>query len=258
MNVKRNVQKELFCSVIIPTLNEEKYIPNLLNDLLKQTFVDFEIVVIDGYSNDQSIKIVHSFISKFKKRNIKLVVQSVKKRSVSYQRNYGAKNAKGTYLQFFDADVSIKPDHMYLLQKNIYRTHALFATTKLQADSQNIFDKLIVFAINTSINLLRWTSFAFVIGLNTITHRRTFAFLKGFDESIQFGEDHDLTMRAKKNNIRPAFLERPVVTMSMRRYRKNGRLRTVLTLVGTFLHEIIIGPVEKKSIQYPMGGNTNA
>lgn len=50
------MQKNVFFSIIIPTLNEEGYLPLLLEDLKKQTFNDFEVVHIDGNSDDQTVK----------------------------------------------------------------------------------------------------------------------------------------------------------------------------------------------------------
>ena len=45
-----------FFSVVIPTLNEEKYLPRLLENLSKQTFSEFEVTVVDGSSEDETVK----------------------------------------------------------------------------------------------------------------------------------------------------------------------------------------------------------
>ena len=44
-----------FFSIIIPALNEAKYLPHLLDDLSDQTFQDFEVIIVDGNSNDQTV-----------------------------------------------------------------------------------------------------------------------------------------------------------------------------------------------------------
>ena len=52
----RSVKKtEPFFSIIIPTLNEEKYLPLLLSDLEHQLFTDFEVIVVDGKSADKTV-----------------------------------------------------------------------------------------------------------------------------------------------------------------------------------------------------------
>ena len=85
-----------FFSVIIPTLNEEKYLPNLLDDLTKQKEENFEIIIVDGKSEDRTIDVAMKYKNKYL---IKTVVSQ--KRNLCYQRNFGAKNSVGEYLVFF-------------------------------------------------------------------------------------------------------------------------------------------------------------
>jgi len=96
-------------SVIIPTLNEEKYIPRLLSDLSVQNFTSFEVIVVDGSSDDKTLDRVSEKIGLFKEKGIKLSILTTKRISAPYQRNAGAKKAKGEYIVFFDADVRISP-----------------------------------------------------------------------------------------------------------------------------------------------------
>jgi glycosyltransferase involved in cell wall biosynthesis len=71
----------MFCSIIIPTLNEEKFIGGLLDDLASQSFTDFEVIHVDGNSEDKTCEIVETFQSKLKVQTIK-----TEKRNLSYQR----------------------------------------------------------------------------------------------------------------------------------------------------------------------------
>jgi glycosyltransferase involved in cell wall biosynthesis len=83
-------------SVVIPTLNEEKHIANLLFSLTNQSFKDFEIIIIDGGSLDKTIE-------KAKKFDAQIFVKPGLKEYVS--RNEGAKVARGEILLFTGADV---------------------------------------------------------------------------------------------------------------------------------------------------------
>jgi glycosyltransferase involved in cell wall biosynthesis len=85
-------------SIIIPCLNEEKYIGNLLANLENQEGIDSEIIVVDGGSKDKTINIVHKF------PKIRLIKS---KPQVADQRHLGAKKAKGNLLIFLDADSKI-------------------------------------------------------------------------------------------------------------------------------------------------------
>ena len=96
-------------SVIIPALNEEKYIRKCLEGLKKQTFKDFEVIVVDGNSTDNTVKI--------SKQYSKVVI--AKNRGIGYQQNLGVKNAKGDILVFTQADVTFPPNILYEINKAI-------------------------------------------------------------------------------------------------------------------------------------------
>lgn len=89
-------------SVIIPTYNEEHVIKDCLSSLLKQNYSDFEIVVVDDGSTDETKSIIDTFVNS--NTRIKLLTQSHK--GAGAARNFGAKNAKGQIFVFLDADMS--------------------------------------------------------------------------------------------------------------------------------------------------------
>ncbi|HKZ95059.1 MAG TPA: glycosyltransferase [Candidatus Bathyarchaeia archaeon] len=83
-------------SVIIPTLNEERFIGNLFKSLERQTYKSFEIIVVDGGSSDRTLKIAKEY-------NVKTIV---KPKTPEYEsRNIGARTAKGQILLFTSADI---------------------------------------------------------------------------------------------------------------------------------------------------------
>ena len=92
--------EEALVSIVIPVYNQEKYISNCLNNLLKQTYRKIEIVVIDDGSTDCSFDIVSSFA--FRDKRIKLI--HIDNAGVSNARNIGIQNASGKYISFVDAD----------------------------------------------------------------------------------------------------------------------------------------------------------
>ena len=89
-------------SIIIPLYNKEKDIETTINSVLNQTFTNYEVILVDDGSTDNSYKVVSdiedSRIQIFKKEN----------QGVSKARNYGVSKAKTEYIAFLDADDFMK------------------------------------------------------------------------------------------------------------------------------------------------------
>lgn len=92
-------------SVIVPVYNAENHIENCIKSILKQTYQDFELILIDDGSIDKSLKICEKYV----KQNKKVRVISQTNRGVSETRNVGLRNARGEYIQFVDSDDEIEP-----------------------------------------------------------------------------------------------------------------------------------------------------
>ena len=97
-------------SVIIPMYNAEKYIGECLDSLLKQTFQDFEIIIVDDCSIDNSVETAQNYLEKFNRQHI-LVKRKKNSGNFGYTaRNRGFKQATGKYVFFMDADDMLTPD----------------------------------------------------------------------------------------------------------------------------------------------------
>ncbi|MBY0145896.1 glycosyltransferase family 2 protein [Neobacillus niacini] len=92
-------------SVVIPVYNVENYLHRCVDSVLKQTFQDFEIILINDGSKDSSGKICDEYAKKDKR--IKVIHK--KNARVSAARNDGIKMAKGKYVSFIDSDDWIEP-----------------------------------------------------------------------------------------------------------------------------------------------------
>ena len=93
-------------SIIVPVYKVEKYLSRCLDSILKQTFREFELIIIDDGSPDQSGLIADRYAKSDKR--IRIIHQENK--GVSEARNVGIKYAKGTYIGFVDPDNYIEPD----------------------------------------------------------------------------------------------------------------------------------------------------
>ena len=86
-------------SVIIPNYNSEKYLKDTLDSVIRQTYKDLEIIVIDDCSTDNWEEV----IGQFSDERIK-VIKNEKNIGVSKTRNVGIENSNGEYIAFLDSD----------------------------------------------------------------------------------------------------------------------------------------------------------
>lgn len=90
-------------SIILPVYNVEKYLPDCLTSILNQTYDDFELIIIDDGSTDQSLSICKAYELK----DTRIRVYSQCNAGLSAARNKGIDCSQGTYLAFVDSDDTI-------------------------------------------------------------------------------------------------------------------------------------------------------
>ncbi len=102
-------------SVVIPLYNKEKYIAQTLENVLKQRFTDFEIIVVNDGSTDASGKIVKSF------SDARISYFSTANHGAAAARNFGIEKSTAPYIAFLDADDLWMQNHLEELKKLIDR-----------------------------------------------------------------------------------------------------------------------------------------
>ncbi|PJJ29886.1 glycosyltransferase family 2 protein [Lacrimispora celerecrescens] len=102
-------------SIIIPIYNVEKYLKKCVTSITNQKFNDYEIIMIDDYSTDNSLKIAEEYTND---KNIRLIKKK-KNMGLSDTRNVGIDNSSGDYLIFLDSDDYIEDGALDLLSNVI-------------------------------------------------------------------------------------------------------------------------------------------
>lgn len=97
-------------SIIMPVYNVEKYVEKSIRSILNQTYKNFELIVVNDGTKDNSMEIIR----KIQKEDSRVKVYSKKNGGVSSARNYGLKRATGDYVCFVDSDDYI---YSYFLEK---------------------------------------------------------------------------------------------------------------------------------------------
>ena len=97
--------KNDFISVVIPTYNRVTFLKDAIDSVLAQTFLDFELIVVDDGSTDETPKLLSSYNNK-----VRVITQT--NQGPSAARNRGIETAKGEWIAFLDSDDVWKPDKL--------------------------------------------------------------------------------------------------------------------------------------------------
>ncbi|HLV70166.1 MAG TPA: glycosyltransferase family A protein [Xanthomarina sp.] len=189
-----------FFSIIIPLYNKEKHIKNTLQSVLDQSFSNFEVIIVNDGSTDNSLNQVNAVIDE------RIKVYSIENSGVSAARNYGIKKAQAEYITFLDADDLWESHHLKNLDELLktFPDCGLYATAynrKLQDKILKVKYHLIPhdttwmgivsdYFKSSIYNPIAWTSAVMV-------PKKILETLNGFDENITLGagEDTDLWIR---------------------------------------------------------------
>lgn len=224
-------------SIIIPTLNEENYLPRLLKSIKNQRFNDYEIIVADARSEDETREIAKKFGCKITKGGLP-----------GKGRNEGAKRAKGDSLLFLDADVVLPDDFLKKTLKEFKERKLDLASFLLQPKTQKRFFRFLFnFFYNWPILILGKFSPHGAMGIliKKSLHKR----INGFNEKIKLCEDHDYLQRGGKIG-KFGILKSPKIFFSLRRFKTEGWIKTYLKYILVEFHLIFIGPIKRDIFNY--------
>jgi glycosyltransferase involved in cell wall biosynthesis len=243
--------KTPFFTIVIPTLNEQKYLPNLLRDLNKQGFDQFEVVHVDGSSDDQTVlraEKVH------KKYPFKTVV--VKERNVSFQRNIGINLAKGSWIIFMDADNRLPKYFLEGIKYRISRDESFSVfSCWIDSESNSRLEKVVVRAINAAMELSdvvnKTSAFGAMIGI-----KRELTKHVKFDVTQKVMEDNFFIQSAIAKGAKYKLIEDPKYIFSLRRYKKEGTLKMIAQSATIALQYLQNKGFDKNNYGYVMQGGS--
>lgn len=182
-------------SVIVPAYNVSKYIPEALASLEKQTFSDFEVLVVDDGSTDDTVAVVQ----KFCQRDNRFSLLQKPNGGLSSARNYGIRHAKGEYIALLDGDDIYHRDKIATHVARLYDKPDVgvvySASRTIRDDGKPTFISLSGKPVHSN-PLLALLCKNFVgHGSNAVFRRCLIDEVGGFDENLRSWEDVDLWLR---------------------------------------------------------------
>ncbi|HLC71359.1 MAG TPA: glycosyltransferase [Candidatus Nanoarchaeia archaeon] len=196
-------------SVIIPAFNEEKYIAATLSALEKQTFTDYETIVVANGCTDDTEKILKN------SKHHQLRHLSLPQANVSVARNAGALNAQGNILVFLDADTQLAHNSLQKIAQE-FTTEYGVATTKTAPDIPSWkFKAALAFK-----NLYNQTNLYQGCSGVLVCRKKDFHDVDGYPPTIVMKEHRKLILKLKEKGKYTCIDTK--VTTSMRRFEQWG------------------------------------
>lgn len=224
-------------SIIIPTLNEEKYLPLLLEQIKKQNFSDLEIIVADAGSKDRTREIAKSF-------GCKIVEGGLPAKG----RNQGAEVVQGDLILFLDADVILPENSLDSFIKEFQERNLDVAGFCLQPIGDNKFLRFLYQVFyNWPILILEKVlpHAAGAILIKKELHKK----IGGFDEEIKLAEDMVYVRKAAQFG-KFGLLKSGKIFYSQRRLEREGFMKTYLKYILAELHLVFLGPIKSDIFRY--------
>ncbi|MDP2874367.1 MAG: glycosyltransferase [bacterium] len=218
-------------SVVIPAYNEEELIGKCLDSLVAQkTSEEFEVILVDNNSTDNTSKIAESYQGKL---NLRIILEKEKGRGTA--RYAGFKQAQGLIILSLDADTTAPPDWIDKMIGPLGSRQAVATTGPCQFCDGDKFTNTIMSAFQpNSMRLYRlFLGHYWLSGFNFAITKEAYDQSGGFHPKINAQEDIELTFKVNKIG-KIKFLPNAVVTASGRRFRK-GMIRGFLPYITTYI-----------------------
>ena len=190
---------EIYFSVVIPLYNKEAYVSKTLNSVLNQTYQNFEVILVNDCSNDNSLDVIQGIHD----QRIKIIEHSENK-GLSASRNTGINAATHPYIAFLDADDYWDSTYLETIQDLVkeYPDESVFATHYRENFKGKFFNPKSNLPVNSKGKMFLVRDF-FEINLGRliltqsciVVHKGIFKKVGYYDEDVTFAEDIDFFVR---------------------------------------------------------------
>ena len=215
-------------TVVVRAYNEEALIANVLSALQKQTYKNFEILVVDNNSTDNTVAIA-------KKYGVRIIPET--QQGHGYALNRGLQEAKGDIIAITDADT--QPDRDWLE----YIVHSMQSQNVVGLTGFTKFDiksKPLYFFTNNAFMLFTYLNFLLgkphISGFNMAVKRDAIEYIGNLDPKYQIGEDVNLGLLLKGLG-KIIYARNAVVSTSTRRWEREAT-KTFLKYSAVYIYTV--------------------
>ncbi len=228
-------------SIIIPTLNEEDYLHCLLSSIKKQSLRDYEVIIADANSQDNTRKIAEKW-------GCKIVVGGLPAKG----RNEGARQAQGNLFLFLDADVVLPNKKFLETIVNEFENRSLDIASCFSCPlNKKFFDKILYFFGHIYFNICQYF-WPHALGFCILVKREIHRKINGFDETLKLSEDHDYVQRASKFG-KFRFLQAEKILVSKRRVEEEGVPRLFFKYLFSEIYMLFFKKIKSLPFSYQFG-----
>ncbi|MEZ9034997.1 glycosyltransferase family 2 protein [Vibrio cyclitrophicus] len=233
-------------SIIVITLNEEKRIGRLMEELSIQTHQEFEVIVVDSNSEDNTREVAQAYESALPN----LTVHHMETRGVSLGRNTGASLAQYNRILFLDADVSLPRNFLAKALYELDEKRLEVAGVYMSSKGLPLVHKFGYGVFNAGLFATQFF-FPTAIGACIFSTKRVHDEIGGFDEEIVLCEDCDYVKRASKT-WRFRFLNM-TFGFDPRRLDQDGVVKTGSTYLKANVRRFFKGEMRNNEMNYKFG-----
>ncbi|MGX7668103.1 glycosyltransferase family 2 protein [Flavobacterium pedocola] len=201
-----------FISIIIPTFNRANLIGETLDSIVEQTHADWECILVDDGSTDNSREVIETYLKKDSRFRY-FERPSDRKKGANACRNYGFEQSKGAYVKWFDSDDVLLPDALEKQLEVLKETGKQIAVCEYHLFRNRETENIVPQYLNEKVTNLFLTYISGDITLNTQIVLFSRDVVEGylFDESLSRAQDLDFIYRILKDHNAEVVLQNEVL-----------------------------------------------
>jgi glycosyltransferase involved in cell wall biosynthesis len=221
--------------------------------LERQSYRDFEVVVADTSSTDQTVEIAQGFMGRLP---LKVVEDTAK--GVSHGRNAGAAAGTGRCILFLDADSVFADDFLDIMMSEFRRRGLNIATARFWINSWNLFDIIGAVIMLTYCALVAHTRHPLAGGFCILVERAYHDKVGGFDPTYTLAEDHQYAASVVAAGGKFAYVYKTKIIFEMRRFIQQGRVKVFWKWMSSEWYRRTHGFKVDKDFNYGFGEHSEA